>query len=241
MIRRQSARGGARCAPPFVFLTWSLVSCLMSPTWSLVSCLMSARQSLPRQQRSSARHRDCFAIDRVQTVLQCAPRARTQDGAMAKHSAKRFQKRAGTGAVSERIVLPLPFPLPEEEQWQSTRQSASKNAQAQVRWVKGERHSSLPTAVGKASQTNYAISLATNATKCGTMFALGENRMATSSITANFVMSDPKVSRAFVRALLAHRPSGKVMRKRDDWEVLSDPDAIRDFFGHKSAKKALRP
>ena len=49
--------------------------------------------------------------------------------------------------------------------------------------------------------------------------------MATSSITANFVMSDPKVSRAFVRALL-----------RNDWEVLSDPDDIRGFFGRKTAK-----
>ena len=72
------------------------------------------------------------------------------------------------------------------------------------------------------------------------IFALGENRMATSNITANFVMSDPKVSRAFVRALLARRPSGKVMRIKDGWEALSDPDAIRTFFGYKSAKKALR-
>ena len=38
--------------------------------------------------------------------------------------------------------------------------------------------------------------------------------MATSSITANFVMSDPKVSRAFARALLARRPSGKVTKRR---------------------------
>ena len=42
---------------------------------------------------------------RVQTVLQCAPRARTQGGALAKHLAKRFQKRAGTGAVSERWAI----------------------------------------------------------------------------------------------------------------------------------------
>lgn len=34
-----------------------------------------------------------------------------------------------------------------------------------------------------------------------------ESDMATSSITANFVMSDPKVSRAFVRALLARGES----------------------------------
>ena len=54
--------------------------------------------------------------------------------------------------------------------------------------------------------------------------------MATSSITANFVMSDPKVSRAFVRALLARRPRGNVPRIRNDWEVLSDPDDIRGFF-----------
>ena len=64
--------------------------------------------------------------------------------------------------------------------------------------------------------------------------------MATSSITANFVMSDPKVSRAFARALLACRPSGKVTKRRGSWEVLSDPDAIRSFFGQKAAKKALR-
>ena len=89
-------------------------------------------------------------------------------------------------------------------------------------------------------QRLFAISSATNATKYATILALGENRMATSSITANFVMSDPKVSRAFVRALLARRPSGKVMRIKDDWEVLSDPDAIRTFFGQRFAKKALR-
>ena len=89
-------------------------------------------------------------------------------------------------------------------------------------------------------QRLFAISAATNATKYATIFALGENCMATSSITANFVMSDPKVSRAFVRALLARRPSGKVTSIKDGWEVLSDPDAIRTFFGHKSAKKALR-
>lgn len=64
--------------------------------------------------------------------------------------------------------------------------------------------------------------------------------MATSSITANFVMRDPKVSRAFVRALLARRPRGNVPRIRNDWEVLSDSNAIRDFFGLKSAKKAVR-
>lgn len=64
--------------------------------------------------------------------------------------------------------------------------------------------------------------------------------MATSSITANFVMSDPKVSRAFVRALLARRPRGNVPRIRNDWEVLSDPDDIRGFFGQKTAKKAVR-
>ena len=64
--------------------------------------------------------------------------------------------------------------------------------------------------------------------------------MATSSITANFVMRDPKVSRAFVRALLARRPSGNVPRIRNDWEVLSEPNAIRDFFGQKPAKKAVR-
>ena len=39
---------------------------------------------------------------RVQTVSQCAPRARTQGRALAKHLAKRFQRRAGTGAVGER-------------------------------------------------------------------------------------------------------------------------------------------
>ena len=64
--------------------------------------------------------------------------------------------------------------------------------------------------------------------------------MATSSITANFVMRDPKVSRAFVRALLARRPSGNVPRIRNDWEVLSEPNAIRDFLGLKPAKKAVR-
>ena len=57
--------------------------------------------------------------------------------------------------------------------------------------------------------------------------------MATSSITANFVMRDPKVSRAFVRALLARRPSGNVPRIRNDWEVLSDPESIRGFFGRR--------
>ena len=64
--------------------------------------------------------------------------------------------------------------------------------------------------------------------------------MATSSITANFVMRDPKVSRAFVRALLARRPSGNVPRMRKGWEVLSDSNDIRDFFGHNTAKKARR-
>lgn len=67
-----------------------------------------------------------------------------------------------------------------------------------------------------------------------------DKNMATSSITANFVMSDPKVSRAFVRALLARRPRGNVPRIRNDWEVLSDPDDIRGFFGRKTAKKAVR-
>ena len=66
------------------------------------------------------------------------------------------------------------------------------------------------------------------------------NIMATSSITANFVMRDPKVSRAFVRALLARRPSDNVPRIRNDWEVLSDPESIRGFFGRRPAKKALR-
>ena len=68
---------------------------------------------------------------------------------------------------------------------------------------------------------------------------VGGNNMATSSITANFVMRDPKVSRAFVRALLARRPSGNVPRIRNDWEVLSDSESIRGFFGHRPAKKAL--
>ena len=63
-----------------------------------------------------------------------------------------------------------------------------------------------------------------------------ESDMATSSITANFVMSDPKVSRAFVRALLARKPRGNVPRIRNNWEVLSDPDDIRGFFGRKTAK-----
>ena len=68
---------------------------------------------------------------------------------------------------------------------------------------------------------------------------VGGNIMATSSITANFVMRDPKVSRAFVRALLARRPSDNVPRIRNDWEVLSDPESIRGFFGRRPAKKAL--
>jgi len=43
--------------------------------------------------------------------------------------------------------------------------------------------------------------------------------MATSSITANFVMRDPKVSRAFVKALLARRPSGngKLVMAEGGW------------------------
>ena len=57
--------------------------------------------------------------------------------------------------------------------------------------------------------------------------------MATSSITANFVMSDPKVSRAFVRALLARRPRGNVPRIRNDWEVLSDPMIFAAFLDGK--------
>lgn len=64
--------------------------------------------------------------------------------------------------------------------------------------------------------------------------------MATSSITANFVMRDPKVSRAFARALLARRPRASVPRMSKGWEVLSDPNAIRVFFEQKPAKKASR-
>ena len=53
---------------------------------------------------------------RVQTVLQCAPRARTQGGAMAKHLAKRFQKHAGQrlgerkARASTNLSLPTPWP-----------------------------------------------------------------------------------------------------------------------------------
>ena len=92
------------------------------------------------------------------------------------------------------------------------------------------------------------VSSNTDKPNCGIIFRVRgdvleqgkESDMATSSITANFVMSDPKVSRAFVRALLARRPRGNVPRIRNDWEVLSDPDDIRGFFGRKTAKKAVR-
>ncbi len=38
---------------------------------------------------------DGLQAHRVQTVLQCAPRARTRGRALEKHSAKRFQKHSG--------------------------------------------------------------------------------------------------------------------------------------------------
>ena len=74
---------------------------------------------------------------RVQTVLQCAPRARTQGRALAKLSAKRFQRRRGHrpggGKVSDHHGT---FPA-KAEQWQSTWQSASKDVP--VTGVAGER------------------------------------------------------------------------------------------------------
>ena len=86
---------------------------------------------------------------------------------------------------------------------------------------------------------NRFASFATSTLIYGIICGVGGNNMATSSITANFVMRDPKVSRAFVKALLARRPSGNVPRIRNDWEVLSDPENIREFFGHRAAKEAL--
>ena len=63
-------------------------------------------------------------------VLQCAPRARTQGSALAKHSVKRFQRRAGHGHGERKDCASTDLSSPKAVHWQSTRPSASKDAPA---------------------------------------------------------------------------------------------------------------
>ena len=56
--------------------------------------MLSHWRGLPRRPLANGGAEGLLTL-RVQTVLQCAPRARTKGGALAKHTAKRFQKPFG--------------------------------------------------------------------------------------------------------------------------------------------------
>ena len=60
--------------------------------------------------------------------------------------------------------------------------------------------------------------------------------MATSSITANFTISDPKAARAFVRAFCSVE-SAPCRAPSCIGEELTDPVAIRAFFAEHSTTK----
>ena len=63
--------------------------------------------------------------------------------------------------------------------------------------------------------------------------------MATSSITANFTISDPKAARAFARAFCAVS-AAPCRAPSCIGEELTDPVSIRAFFAQRSPAKASR-
>ena len=64
--------------------------------------------------------------------------------------------------------------------------------------------------------------------------------MATSSITANFTISDPKAARAFARALCAER-SWAIPAVKVDYRHVTDPHEIDSFFRNSPyAKRRAR-
>ena len=64
--------------------------------------------------------------------------------------------------------------------------------------------------------------------------------MATSSITANFTISDPKAARAFARALCAER-SWTIPVVKVDYRHVTDPHEIDSFFRNSPyAKRRAR-
>lgn len=62
--------------------------------------------------------------------------------------------------------------------------------------------------------------------------------MATSSITANFCISDAREARSFVDKFVAAAKRRAPLRRHAKFSVLSDPAKIRRFFKSRKAATA---